>query len=115
MNTNDDTDATTVTGMNTNNVMRRSFDLETQLDEWEGLVDDEEGEWPNSLFLIEVAINARRDPQRSGKISRRVIANDTRGTVRIICLTVIFSNDGSQIQLNCVCLFHPMKFYIHSL
>lgn len=44
MNTNDDTDATTVTAMNTNTVMRRSFDLETQLDEWEGLVDGEEGE-----------------------------------------------------------------------
>ena len=45
MNTNDDTDTTTVTGMNTNNVMRRSFDFETQIDDWESLLDDEEGEW----------------------------------------------------------------------
>ena len=45
MNTNDDTDDTTVTAMNTNNAMRRSFDFEAQLDEWEGLADDEGGEF----------------------------------------------------------------------
>ena len=51
MNTNDDNDETTVTAMNENNVMRRSFDFETQLDEWERLAEDGEGKSVRDLSL----------------------------------------------------------------
>ena len=51
MNTNDDNDETTVTSMNQNDVMRRSFDFESQLDEWESLAVDGEGKEAKYFML----------------------------------------------------------------